>query len=423
MHILQLTDFYRPVIGGLEIHVETLAGQLVAMGHRATVVTLRTPQSPQPARSDAPEIADGVRIERLRGWAGALGPFYADRRRPFHPPVPDPGLLRPLHRIIERERPDVVLSHSWIEFSNYPLYRAATGPAHVATLHDYGLICAKKTYQYFGTPCTGPRLGKCASCARQQYGAPIAAALAGALRAGRPLLARADAYVAVSEAVADAVRPHVPPGPRLEVISSMVPDGLDELAHSAPRPAFLPPDDGYLLYVGALSRHKGVDVLLDAVRLMRHRVPLVLIGMRGPDTASLELSGPGIIVACDQPKSAVMASWAGASVGVVPSVWGEPHPLVPAEGMLAGRPVVASAVGGLGEIVDDRETGLLVPPRDPPALAAALDTLLDDPARRERMGQAGRRKARAYEARTVTPQLLELFTSVLDERADRARAR
>src|SRR5207253_6815553 len=68
--------------------------------------------------------------------------------------------------------------------------------------------------------------------------------------------------------------------------------------------------------------------------------------------------------------------------------------VVCAEAMAHGRPVVASAVGGLLDLVVDGETGLLVPPRDPPALRAALDRLLDDPLLRARLGAAGRERIR-----------------------------
>jgi glycosyltransferase involved in cell wall biosynthesis len=66
------------------------------------------------------------------------------------------------------------------------------------------------------------------------------------------------------------------------------------------------------------------------------------------------------------------------------------------EAMAAGLPVVASAVGGIPEIVVDGETGLIVPPRDPDALAAALRRLLDDPELRRRMGDAGRARAEEH---------------------------
>ncbi len=81
---------------------------------------------------------------------------------------------------------------------------------------------------------------------------------------------------------------------------------------------------------------------------------------------------------------------AGASVVVMPSLWPEPFGLVGIEALAAGRPVIASATGGVGDWLEDGVNGLLVKPGDAPALARALDELLGDPARQRAMGLAGR---------------------------------
>lgn len=415
MHVLQLSDFYRPTIGGLERHVETLSKEMVALGHRATVVTLKIGDRPDF------EVVDGVRVHRISGWSAALAPFYADAARPFHPTAPDPGVIRRLRRLVADEQPDVVHSHSWIQYSYFPLHRSADGPGHVVTLHDYGLSCAKKTFQQGERTCSGPALGKCLRCARSHYGLAKSTALVTGLRASRTLLGRADAYIAISRAVADAARTALPTDMELAVIPSMVPNGMDLLAERGARPDFLPAQDGYLLFVGSLGRHKGVDVLLEAHRRMKHRVPLVLIG--APTGDEFDFSDPDVTVMHNQASPAVMAAWARASIGVVPSAWEEPLGQVAVEAMLAGRPVVASDVGGLKDIVDHDVTGLLVPPRDPDALADALDALLDTPERQARMGRAGRDRARTFEVGSVAPRIIELFNRVLQTRAGSDRER
>jgi len=85
-----------------------------------------------------------------------------------------------------------------------------------------------------------------------------------------------------------------------------------------------------------------------------------------------------------------------------------------AEAMARSRPVVASAVGGLTELVADGETGLLVPPQDPPALRSAIDSLLADEALRRRMGEAGRRRiAELCDWDTVVDAYLEAYEAAL----------
>jgi glycosyltransferase involved in cell wall biosynthesis len=88
------------------------------------------------------------------------------------------------------------------------------------------------------------------------------------------------------------------------------------------------------------------------------------------------------------------------------------------EAMAAGKPVVATRVGGVGDAVVDGETGLLVPPRLPAALAAAIEQLLIEPERRREMGAAAARRARAqFHASRVLPTLESLYDRLLSARA------
>lgn len=413
MRIVQLTDFYRPTIGGLERHVETLSRESVRLGHAVTVITLRAGDRPER------EEIDGVKVVRIHGWSSRAARLYADPSRPFHPTFPDPGAVAALRSAIAESEPDIVHSHSWLEYSYFPLVGPSPrGPGHVVTLHDYGLACAKKTYQYESGACTGPNLGKCLRCATKDYGLARGPALALGQRAGRGLLRRADAYLAISSTVAASARQVLPSDMEISIVPSMVPDGQAELARTTPRPGFLPPADGYLLFVGALGPHKGVDVLLEAHRRLRHRVPLVLIGTPRADTPRID--DPNVHIIRDVPSAQVMSAWRHCSVGIVPSVWEEPMGQVAVEAMLAERPVVASDVGGLRDIVVHGETGFRVPPRHPAALAEAIDRLLDDPALQTRMGLAGREKAVRYTSQVVVPEVLEVFERVL-ERRGRAR--
>ena len=97
---------------------------------------------------------------------------------------------------------------------------------------------------------------------------------------------------------------------------------------------------------------------------------------------------------------------------VLPS-WIEGLPLVVLEAMAHSKPVVATDVGGTAEAVVDGETGLLVPPRDPPALAAAIRRLLDDPEAARRMGEAGRRRVEErFSAEAMSRRVLEIYDEV-----------
>jgi glycosyltransferase involved in cell wall biosynthesis len=409
VRILQLTDFYKPVIGGLERHVEVLAQELARRGHQVAVATLAQRGAP------AYEQADGVRVYRLGSWSQALRPFYVHAERRFHPPMPDAGVVTALRGVIRRERPQIIHAHGWILYSALPLVRREKIKL-VVTLHDYGLVCTKKTMMYKGGVCNGPAFAKCLSCARAHYGRAKATALTAALFASRRLLRRVDRFLAVSGAVADASACGAQGATYpIAVVPTFIPDALLDGPRQGSRPAFLPPEDGYLLFVGVLGAHKGLHVLLDAYRGLDDRPPLVLIGT---SYGGQPVDAPeGVWVARNVPHGEVMAAWDGSAVGTLPSIWPDPSPQAVMEAMASGTPVVASAIGGIPDLVQHGETGLLVPPGDSPALRRALRALLSDPPLRARMGEAARRRAAAFTLSHAANRIEAVYREVLDDRA------
>jgi glycosyltransferase involved in cell wall biosynthesis len=167
---------------------------------------------------------------------------------------------------------------------------------------------------------------------------------------------------------------------------------------------------------------KGVPTLLRAFdRLMAGRPdanprPVLVYMGDGPQFAEVQrvresLAARADIVLTGYRRDAG-ALLAGADVCAMPSLWQDALPLAVMQPMALGLPVVASAVGGIPEMLVDGETGLLVPPGDDAALAAALGQLIDDPARRARFGQAGR--ARVASVFTPDGQMDALTRIVLD---------
>jgi glycosyltransferase involved in cell wall biosynthesis len=142
-------------------------------------------------------------------------------------------------------------------------------------------------------------------------------------------------------------------------------------------------DPPHVLYAGRLSPEKGVLELLAAA----NGLPLVIVG-DGPLRARVP-QALGFV-----PHDELERCYTRAAVVACPSRR-EGFGVVAAEAMAHGRPVVASAVGGLLDLITHEETGLLVPPRDVGALRGALQRLLDDAELRRRLGDAGRARARA----------------------------
>ncbi len=186
----------------------------------------------------------------------------------------------------------------------------------------------------------------------------------------RPVLRRARVVLAASTALADAARAL---GAR-EV--RIVPSGV-----AIPEQVGAPEEPPHVLFVGRLSAEKGILELVEAAR----GLPLRIVG-DGP----LRAQAPGAVGFV--PPDALGPWYERAAVVAVPSRR-EGYGVVAREAMAWGRPVVAGAVGGLLDAVDDGETGLLVPAGDVPALRGALERLLADEGLRVRLGTAARAKA------------------------------
>jgi glycosyltransferase involved in cell wall biosynthesis len=208
---------------------------------------------------------------------------------------------------------------------------------------------------------------------------------------------------------------HLAPGAPIPIIPSFVADQVMTYEPPATRSPLLPAGD-YLLFVGALGRHKGVATLLEAYAGLDDAPPLLLIGSAlGEPSWPASGPPPGVQVIHDAPHELVLEAWAHCSLGIAPSLWAEPLGIVALEALALGKPLVASRIGGLTDIVAHEETGLLVPPGDATALRAALRRLLDDPALGARLGAAGREHVRAhFTAGAVVPQVEEVYRGLVE---------
>lgn len=179
----------------------------------------------------------------------------------------------------------------------------------------------------------------------------------------------------------------------------------------------LAPEKPVIGTVARMAPQKGLPFLLEAIAILGETVNAgFLIAGDGPLRPDLErqaeqlgLSGkvcfPGY---CQNIKEILQIF----DIFVIPSI-SEGLSITAIEALAAGKPVVASRVGGLPEVVEDGKTGVLVPPGDPATLASAIKNLLDDPALRERMGRAGRRTAKdKFSLENMIRKTEELYISL-----------
>jgi len=179
----------------------------------------------------------------------------------------------------------------------------------------------------------------------------------------------------------------------------------------------------YVLFVGRISRQKGIMHLLDAAASIRAGVGVVLCA-GSPDTEEVKEELAARVASMDNvvwidrmlPRDHVIQLYSHAAVFACPSVY-EPFGIINLEAMACEIPVVASRVGGIPEVVVDGETGLLVPPADPAALAEAINLILNSGELSARFGQAGRaRVEKHFSWQAIAMQTKEVYESVVSER-------
>ncbi len=221
----------------------------------------------------------------------------------------------------------------------------------------------------------------------------------------------------VREFMADA---GVPEG-KLAVIENGVDLAGVDRAPATPRDE-VPVPDGvpFLLTVARLHAQKGLDVLLQAASLLRKRPFRWVVAGEGRERDALLSEARRLhvddVVRLPGFRADAIGLMKACDVFVLPSRW-EGLPIVLLEAMAAGRPVIATRVGGNTDLVVDGETGLLVPPEDPAALAAAIERLLADPALSARIAARGQAMVRErYSVERMVRSHEELYDSLRNPR-------
>ncbi|MEU0277646.1 MULTISPECIES: glycogen synthase [unclassified Streptomyces] len=361
-----LTREYPPdVYGGAGVHVEFLARELRSL----------TDLEVHCWGGDGAEPAAGV--VRHRAAAGLDG--ANDALRTFSVDLAMAAAL---------EGRELVHSHTWYANLAGHVAKLLYGIPHVMTAHSLEPLRPWKAEQLGG----GYALSSWAE---------------------RTAVEGADAVIAVSRGMRDdilACYPSLDPD-RVRVVHN----GIDTRLYRPDRGTAvldrigIDPDRPYVLFVGRITRQKGVPHLLRAARALDPGAQLVLCA-GAPDTPEIGAEFRELVEELGRtrdgvhwipemlPRPEVIQLLTHAAVFACPSVY-EPLGIVNLEAMACGTAVVASAVGGIPEVVDDGGTGLLVPydERHPEAfesgLTEALNRVLDDPESAARMGAAGRRRA------------------------------
>ncbi|MFE9173982.1 glycogen synthase [Streptomyces kebangsaanensis] len=386
MRVGLLTREYPPdVYGGAGVHVEFLAREL------RPLVDLEVHCWGEVSSADK---AAGV--VRHRPWSALDG--ANDALRTFSVDLAMTAALR------GRE---LVHSHTWYANLAGHLGKLLHGVPHVMTAHSLEPLRPWKAEQLGG-----------------------GYALSG--WAERTAIEAADAVVAVSAAMREdilACYPALDPA-RVHVVHNGIDTTLYRPDHGteALDRIGLDPARPYVLFVGRITRQKGVPHLLRAARDIDPAAQIVLCA-GAPDTPGIDREFRDLYQELSRsregvhwiprmlPRPDVVQLLTHAAVFVCPSVY-EPLGIVNLEAMACGTPVVASEVGGIPEVVEDGRTGVLVPVDDDfeTGLARALDSVLADAGAARRMGDAGRRRAvEEFGWDAVARRTVRLYEEVLGQ--------
>jgi glycosyltransferase involved in cell wall biosynthesis len=324
-----------------------------------------------------------------------------------------------MDQLLDEEHPDLCHVHN-IYYQLSPsilLSLRARGIPTVMTVHDYHMISPQYMRWSHGRVEDWGRAGLVrASLAKFHKGsiaASFAAALTFTLHRRMGLYHLPDRYIAPSHFLRRALVRGGFEASKIHVL----PFGIDA-REVVPRFT----DEGYVLFVGRLVAEKGVVTLLRAARELPN-VRFKIVGT-GPEEAALHHAGDrlgNVEFLGFQSGELLWRLYRGARCVVVPSLWEEVFGLAALEAMAAGKPVIASNIGGLPEVVQDRMTGLLVPPGSVTSLAESIDRLTSDAVFAQTLGRAAReRVALEYSLERHYAGLMKIYE---EARAEHHRVR
>lgn len=412
MRVLLLTPGFPPLLGGGERYAHELAQQLAQRGHEVTVVTSAARRGVDLYRGAAPdgsgvEIADGLGVVRLalRPMPGGRAGLLAWRKAMVvlsQLPGDQSVLLRRMARWVP---PLVGLEEALADLGPHDL-------VHVLNLSwEWPAVAGWRYARSRGLPLVVTpflHLGR---------GRASREALNSGMDHQRRLLHEAQAVLALTAVEAEQCHALGATAERVHVVgagwsASMPIQPLEPSTLGAlPRP--------YALFIGRLSRDKGVFVAVQAARLLRDQgrgLSLVLVGERAPEFVRWERRHgrreEGVVVLGRVEEDVKQALLAQAEFLLLPSVV-ESFGLVFLEAWSHGKAVVGVRAGGVPGVVRHGENGLLAPPNDARALAAAITQLLDDPALAQRLGEAGRTGLAEHTWDRVYARTLEAYQAAL----------
>jgi glycosyltransferase involved in cell wall biosynthesis len=407
LRVLICSSFFPPhYLGGAELIAHKQAKLLQQMGHDVRVFSGRLGGGWFRTHRVTRESRD-FRITRVSLSAQDISGTSWD--------FTSPDIRHAFRRTLDEFSPDVVHFHNIVGLSLGMIdecYRRRTPT--VMTLHDYWGICFKNTLlKNNGAICKQGGLA-CLDCREMLAGR---LSLPSPVRNAHILLAlrQIDRLVTPSRYVAAQYAANGVPHDKITVIQNGI--DVENFAPGRRQTAELT-----LGFIGHLGKHKGLDVLLHALSLMdASRVRLLVVGT-GEDASWFQAFcrerglDPYVTFYGHVENHRIATIYQQIDVLVVPSVWPENSPVTITEAMASGIPVIASDVGGIGELVEDGVTGYLIPLRDSLAIAERIGRFLARPELLKAMGERALAKIQAYPMHRQVERIVDVYRQVIARR-------
>jgi glycosyltransferase involved in cell wall biosynthesis len=417
MKVLMINKFYY-LRGGTERYCFDMTRLLQGKGH--TVIPFSMIHEKNWQSEYAPYFVEEISFERsaspwrpLASFRSAIRAIYSGEAR------------EKLNSLIKAGRPDIAYLHNihhQISLSILPVLKKHKIPI-IWRLHDYSLFCPNYLFSNsHGAVCEACRGGRyyqavLQKCRRDSRAASLVAAWGAYLDHWLGLPDLVDLFIAPSRFVKAKMIQHGLSASRLTVIPNFIELSAFEPAHLAPPcKAKEGEGDSYLLYFGRLSSEKGLRTLIQAVgQIPDSRLKIVGDGPQRQELESLaeRMACGRVEFAGYQVMEELLITLKGAKMVILPSEWYENCPYTILEAFALGKPVIASDIGGIPELIEDGEDGLLFEPGNAEGLADRIRFLLQDGRRIQYLGGNARRKVEErYGADPHYTRFLEICSNV-----------
>jgi len=395
MKICLISAFYNPYIrGGAEIYVERIANRLIK-DNEIIIITTK-PYTGYSSFKPTLEIQNNIKIYRFY----PLNIYYGlnfHKKPSFIKPIWhlidlwNPHTYFVVKEIIKKEEPDVIHTHNLRNLSTSAFSAiASTNIPHIHTIHDYVLMNRWNLLRNMKIVTKFDFFDK-------QY-----------MKIMKHLTSSTDIALAPSQFVLDM---HT----KNEYFSNSkcikLPLGI-ELSDEKNEKIYETID---ILYVGGLSRHKGVHILINAFKNLKQKnIKLHIVGKGADEEEFKKIAGSDkrIIFHGFVPDEELMRLYQKANVTVVPSIWYDNSPMVIYESLMNGTPVIGSRIGGIPELVEEGYNGFLFEAGNVDELREILENLIKNPSELKRLEEGAFESVKKYEMDEHIRKLEELYREV-----------